>query len=58
MEIKSLKGVDVGRKVVYSCNLTDKEEGVITSWNERYIFVRYGNDCHSKATNPKHLEFI
>lgn len=39
----------VGRKA------KDCEYGVITSVNDRYVFVRYGSDRHSKATNPSDL---
>jgi hypothetical protein len=50
---------DVGRKVVYR----DKsghvvEEGVITSYNDCVIFVRYGADAHSKGTRRADLEWI
>lgn len=46
---------DIGRKVVYyGCKA---EEGVITSFNDSYIFVRYGSDIHSKATNREDLEY-
>lgn len=33
----------------------DCEEGVITGLNERFVFVRYGSDQHSKATRPDDL---
>lgn len=31
------------------------EQGIITSVNDRYVFVRYGSDHHSKATAPEQL---
>lgn len=31
--------------------------GVITSVNNRFVFVRYGADKHSKATSPTALAF-
>lgn len=59
MKIKDLTEADKQRKVVYTDRFTGAvEEGVITSWNESYIFVRYGNDCGSKATDESNLEFI
>jgi len=62
MKIENLKEDDVGRKVVYvpfeGCDPSMNEEGVITSWNERNVFVRYGSDYHSKATYPCDIEFI
>jgi len=33
-------------------------EGVITSVNDRYVFVRYGADMHSKATRPEDLSAV
>jgi hypothetical protein len=50
---------DIGRKVVYTSRGGEtKEEGVITSFNDSYIFVRYGNKCNSQATHRRDLEFI
>jgi hypothetical protein len=51
----------VDRRVVYTpfkgCPLSMKESGVITSVNSKFIFVRYGNDVNSKATDPEDLEY-
>lgn len=33
------------------------EEGVITSFNDAVIFVRYRGDNHSKATSREDLEW-
>jgi hypothetical protein len=44
---------DIGRKVVYR----EIEEGVITSFNDLYVFVRYGSSTTSAATNPSDLEW-
>lgn len=50
----------IGRAVVYVPTQwgIPVEEGVITSTNDRYVFVRYGADKHSKATDPALLEFV
>lgn len=52
----------VGRKVVYTpfegCDPSLLEEGVITSVNDRYVFVRYGSDKNSKPTSPYDLKFL
>lgn len=57
-----LKDAVEGRKVVYTpyggCANYEKEEGVITSKNDKYVFVRYGNDVNSKATRPEDIEYI
>ena len=54
---------DIGRKVVYRARfgLLDvdvAEEGVITSINNDYVFVRYGHDSASKATHRRDLEWM
>lgn len=52
---------NIGKFVIYTpfdgCLDKEKEVGVITSVNERYVFVRYGDELHSKATNPLDLKF-
>lgn len=49
---------DIGRKVVYRNHGGKVEEGFITSFNDHYVFVRYGTGSTSAATDPKDLEFI
>lgn len=50
---------DIGRKVIYRDRSGAKvEEGVITSFNEHYVFVRYGADQGSKGTRPEDLEWL
>jgi hypothetical protein len=34
------------------------EQGRITSWNERFIFVDYDNTGRGQATPPSKLDFI
>lgn len=52
----------VGRKVVYRAEYQTPrepgEEGVITSVNSQYVFVRYGAKAGSQATYPRNLELI
>ena len=68
LSIPELKATDVGRQVQYTSSGGDKVEvGRITSWNDKWIFVRYfmqikptrfaRNGCTSEATDPKDLEF-
>lgn len=50
---------DIGRRVIYR----DRsgfvmEEGTITSFNGWVVFVRYGADSHSKATDRDDLEWV
>lgn len=50
---------DIGRSVVYRGHHPGAklEEGVITSFNDHYVFVRYGADKASKATKREDLEW-
>jgi hypothetical protein len=52
---------DIGRAVVYTGNRYPGgkiEEGVITSFNDHSVFVRYGADKHSKGTSRADLEWV
>lgn len=52
---------DIGRKVVYTGNRYpggQPEEGVITSFNDHAVFVRYGAEYGSKATSREDLEWM
>jgi hypothetical protein len=44
-------------KVIYR-DSSGIEEGVITSVNSRYVFVRFGSGTGSKATRPGQLELL
>ena len=49
---------DIGRKVIYTGNYGGPlEEGVITSFNDAYVFVRYGAKYGSEATSRSDLEW-
>lgn len=45
----------IGRSVIYTAPHGARDEGVITSVNDRFVFVRYGNHG-SQATPPERLE--
>lgn len=50
---------DIGRSVVYRAHKDAKaEDGVITSMNDDYVFVRYAGDVASKATRYKDLQWL
>lgn len=50
---------DIGRKVVYrAAPFMAPEEGVITSINNEFVFVRYGSNTTSAATRRKDLEWV
>lgn len=58
MQTNDIYPEDIGRKVLYRTSHGDIEEGVVTSFNSAYVFVRFGADVHSKACAPKDLEWI
>ena len=47
----------VGAKVIYDSG-HGLEEGVITSVNKTYVFVRYDGQTASRATYPSDLTFL
>ncbi len=52
---------DIGRKVIYRDDIgpvEPPEEGVITSFNPRFVFVRYGGEATSKATRREDLDWV
>lgn len=50
---------DIGRRVIYRPTRGHTvEEGVITSFNPAYVFVRYGAHAGSKATPRELLEWL
>lgn len=50
---------NINKRVTYwpypNCPIDKQEYGVITSYNDKYIFVRYGNEQYSKATSSSQL---
>lgn len=49
IEINKLTQSDIGRNVIYHREFCDREVGKLSSWNDKYIFVRfkgpYGESC-------------
>ena len=49
----------IGDKVTYRApESAHTDEGVITSVNHRFVFVRYGSDYGSQATAAERLELL
>lgn len=48
---------DVGRAVIYRGHAGEVEHGVITSFNDHYVFVRYRQGCTSQATRRDQLDW-
>lgn len=49
---------DIGRGVVYRGYGGEVENGYITSFNDHFVFVRYGLGCTSQATRRDQLEWL
>ncbi len=49
IKINELKESDKGRNVIYHREYCEQEVGQLSSWNEKYIFVRFkgpnGESC-------------
>ena len=49
---------DIGRKVIYRVHGSAKvEEGVITRFNKKYVFVRFGKEEKSTVTTRDELKW-
>ena len=48
---------DIGRKVFYSDFKGDLEHGVISSFNDDYIFVKYEGRYNTQATSREDLSW-
>lgn len=57
IDISQLTPEHVGRRVVYRPWHGGHEVGTISSWNDRFVFVRYGGSSTAAATDPRDLEF-
>lgn len=57
IDISKLTALDIGRAVVYKDHRGKREDGVISSWNASYIFVRYRGELGAKATSPGDLDW-
>ena len=50
--LEALTEDDIGRVVMYDVNCDHVEFGFIKSWNDLYVFVRYGSGSPARATPP------
>uniref|UniRef100_UPI00164FD79E hypothetical protein n=1 Tax=Treponema endosymbiont of Eucomonympha sp. TaxID=1580831 RepID=UPI00164FD79E len=51
-----LTAADVGREVYYDGS-AGREFGVISTWNDRFVFVRYPSSKWAQGTLPRLLSF-
>lgn len=57
IEISKLSKEDIGRKVVFLPRQLEPENGVLTSWNDTFVFVQFKGPC-GEACNPSDVGFI
>lgn len=58
IDIHALKESDRNRLVIHKNKKGKIQEGRITSWNEKFIFVDFYDNGMGAATNPKDLQFL
>jgi len=59
IDLQLLTEDDVGAKVVYRSFHGKAEDGIISRWNDVYVFVRYdGVDSPGISTSPDDLTFL
>ena len=55
LEISELKDSDIGRQVTFVHHHGEREFGVLSSWNNKWIFVRFGMGDTAAACDPQQL---
>lgn len=58
IDVTALTEEDKGKSVQYTAMDMTIECGIITSWNEYYVFVRYTKEGIGQATSPSSLDWI
>lgn len=56
IDISKLTKEDIGRNVTYHREYCDKEYGVLSSWNDKYVFVRFRGP-NGEACSPEDVSF-
>ena len=57
MEISKLTEADKGRGVIFSTHHGTKERGILSSWNDHYVFARFTSGSTAAACDPEQLVF-
>jgi len=58
IHIELLKESDKGKTVIYSpFDFSKPDKGIITGWDEKYIFVHFTNVNKPYPVNPEDLTF-
>lgn len=56
IDIKALTEADLGRKVIFEREPCRPVEGELSSWNDRYVFVRFKGPT-GEACEPADIRF-
>jgi hypothetical protein len=56
VRVETLATTDEGRLVIWA-DRHQREVGVVSSWNEDYVFVRFTTGCTAEACAPEKLRF-
>lgn len=56
IEIEKLSESDVGRNVTYHREFCDREFGKLSSWNGKYVFVKFKGP-NGEACDPHDVSF-
>lgn len=56
IEISKLTAADIGRNVTYHREFCNREFGVLSSWNDKFVFVRFKGPT-GEACDPEDVSF-
>ncbi len=56
IELSSLTEKDIGRHVIYHREWCEREVGTLSSWNHKYIFVKFKGPT-GEACEPEDISF-
>lgn len=56
IRLENLAESDKGRKVIFTYSHGERVEGELSSWNDRYVFVRFKGP-NGEACDPSMCEF-
>lgn len=57
IDVHDLTQEDIGRPVVYHREFCPRQRGVLSSWNNTYVFVRFKGP-NGEACDPGDVSFI
>ncbi len=57
IKLEELTSDDVGREVIFWHSHGKPEPGILSSWNDKYIFCRFTTGSTAAACDPKQLRW-